>query len=301
MSNSEIFIENAEGETVILNLKSDTLKAGWYMIDSDIAEQLLENNLKNRQITIKKIIDHSYRMQTNLFKVNGQGLSFDVEGNLQDGQHRLLSIIKSKKCYPFVIATGIPTDAMPTYDTGKNRSIGDVFSLYGIPNHVTLSAAIMGYLKRNKGILGHMNIDTKIYATDCLNEYNTRPDFWKGLLNASSKIYKQNSIFSRSTLTGCAAYFHTNFNYDVNFILSYFEILLRLETTNNPILKKLQTLFHENAMPKNKAKLTSYAISYYLYFGFNEYILNTGRKTVPSPNNFEKELPAIVKSNKGIL
>jgi len=82
-------------------------------------------------------------MIDNLFLENGESIVFDLRGDLVDGQHRLLAIIKSGKSYNIPVVTGVLPHSMATYDTGKNRSARDVLQMNGFKYYSPLASFII--------------------------------------------------------------------------------------------------------------------------------------------------------------
>jgi hypothetical protein len=66
------------------------------------------------------------------WKENGQGLLFDKDGNLIDGQHRCLGCILSGVSIRILVTTGVDSDAVDTIDTGSTRTAVDVLSMTGM-------------------------------------------------------------------------------------------------------------------------------------------------------------------------
>lgn len=96
-----------------------------------LAENYLKFNDKNRKPSDNILKFLTNEMLNNRFKENGESIVFDWSNRLNDGQHRLLAIIKSGRSFTIPVVTGVEPLAMATYDTGKNRSAGDVLSMNG--------------------------------------------------------------------------------------------------------------------------------------------------------------------------
>jgi hypothetical protein len=118
-------------------------------VTPELAKNYLRFNLKNRKPSPNHIDFLSNEMKKELFLENGESIIFDKYGNLKDGQHRLLAIIKSSKSYNIPIVRGVEPDVMATYDTGKNRSAADVLSLNGYKSCNNISSLIKAFDKYN--------------------------------------------------------------------------------------------------------------------------------------------------------
>jgi len=113
------------------------------LVTPQVAENYLRFNIKNRKASLDHVAFLSKEMSAGRFIENGESIIFDKYGELKDGQHRLLSIIKSGKSYIIPIVRGVESHSMATYDTGKNRSAADVLSLNGYKNTSKLATLII--------------------------------------------------------------------------------------------------------------------------------------------------------------
>lgn len=124
-------------------------------IGPSLAQSFLEKNLNNRRADKNRIAKYVADMKSGYWCFNGDAIRFDKSGNLIDGQHRLLSIIKADKSFTFLVIRNVIEESKRTIDTGKARSGGDVLSLFagvGARDAGVLSAAISTLLLYKKGI-----------------------------------------------------------------------------------------------------------------------------------------------------
>jgi hypothetical protein len=122
---------------------NERMKVKLQLITPAIAENYLRYNIRNRKATGRLIRFLSNQMIDNLFLENGESIVFDLRGDLVDGQHRLLAIIKSGKSYNIPVVTGVLPHSMATYDTGKNRSARDVLQMNGFKYYSPLASFII--------------------------------------------------------------------------------------------------------------------------------------------------------------
>jgi|TARA_R110000744_G_C19210089_1_gene545944 hypothetical protein len=131
-------------------MKQTNLSVELTYVTPELAENYLRFNNKNRNVGLKNIEFLVSEMRNGRFIENGESIVFDKNGALKDGQHRLLSIVKSGKSYFIPVVRGVEPIAMATYDTGKNRSASDILSLNGFKDTNTLSAFILAISKYSK-------------------------------------------------------------------------------------------------------------------------------------------------------
>jgi hypothetical protein len=134
-------ILNRVGYSNVTKKKSD-ISVSLVYITPEIAEHYLSYNTQNRKESVKSINFLTEQMNKGLFIENGESIVFDKNMKLTDGQHRLMSIIRSGKSYHIPVVKGVDIKSMATYDTGKNRSSADVLSINGFKNANLLSTFI---------------------------------------------------------------------------------------------------------------------------------------------------------------
>lgn len=102
-------------------------------ITPEIAKEYLKHNTKNRNINRRSVESLARDMKNGRFLHTHQGIAFDSEGTLIDGQHRLLAIVLADKPIEINVTRGLPPEAALFTDRGVSKSLGDImrFSDYG--------------------------------------------------------------------------------------------------------------------------------------------------------------------------
>lgn len=86
-------------------------------VTPEIAERWLKNNGKNRKLSIVHAKKLAAVMAAGKWSLNGQTISFDDQGRLLDGQHRLTAIVLSGVPVDMAVATEVVDErAFQTYD-----------------------------------------------------------------------------------------------------------------------------------------------------------------------------------------
>ena len=99
------------------------------LITPELAARYLELNIINRPVGTVWVIQLSRMMAARQYSLHHQGIAFDVDGFLIDGQHRLLAIIRSGVAVEMMVTRNVPAGAQLTADDHKHRSAGDSLSL----------------------------------------------------------------------------------------------------------------------------------------------------------------------------
>lgn len=122
-------------------------------VTPEVAQSWLRHNYRNRNQRKLGIRDYASDIAQERYDINGTTITFsrplrDGEDEnvpvgsviLIDGQHRLESCVKAGKPFVTYVAFGIKPEARRTVDTGIKRTLGDVFSMDGEVNAMSLAA-----------------------------------------------------------------------------------------------------------------------------------------------------------------
>jgi len=105
-----------------------------------IAEQYLSKNIKNRSISQSRVSGYANDMKEGRWLFNPNPVSFDVTGELIDGQHRLLAVIESGCEIDMLILYGAPEASKAIIDFNRPRSASDILKIEGYADANNISA-----------------------------------------------------------------------------------------------------------------------------------------------------------------
>jgi hypothetical protein len=119
------------------------------------AAELLEANTTNRPLSKPVVRAFAEAMKRGDWLVTHQGIAFDVNGVLVDGQHRLAAIIEADLPVELTVFTDVAEDTFDVLDTGKRRNAADVLAIEGEKNSTMLAAMVRTvWLYENRPDLG---------------------------------------------------------------------------------------------------------------------------------------------------
>ena len=99
-------------------------------ITPELASLYIQKNIpNNRRIDANRVASYALAMKSGDWKCTHQGIGFDTDGNLIDGQHRLSAIIRSGVTVRMAVTTGIEKNALYNIDTAKSRTINDLMQI----------------------------------------------------------------------------------------------------------------------------------------------------------------------------
>ena len=111
-------------------------------ITPDRAAELLEANSTNRPVSKAVVRSFAEAMRRGEWMVTHQGIAFDVNGVLVDGQHRLAAIIEADRPVELTVFTEVGEGTFDVLDTGKRRTAADVLAIEGEKSSTMLAAMV---------------------------------------------------------------------------------------------------------------------------------------------------------------
>lgn len=163
-------------------LPDHNMKFKVVMMTPEWAEDLLEHNHSyNRNPKDKRIASYAREMASGLWRLTHQAIAVDEDGNLVDGQNRLMAVMRAGVEVPMVLVTGVPRKSMVGVDCGVTRNVADAAKVSGKPLPATQYASVarimmagLGY--GSKQSLGNQEVlhfignhkDAMAFSFDCL-------------------------------------------------------------------------------------------------------------------------------------
>jgi hypothetical protein len=113
---------------------SSKLRIEQVNISPGIAQAWLDRNLRNRRVRRALVRRLASDIRNDKWEVSGDAIRFDTDGNLIDGQHRLMACVEAGKAIRSFVVYGLDQSVQNVIDTGTVRSKGDMLALYGVSN-----------------------------------------------------------------------------------------------------------------------------------------------------------------------
>ncbi|MFB8239855.1 hypothetical protein ACFC58_25225 [Kitasatospora purpeofusca] len=111
-------------------------------VTPEIAASFMARNSVNRRLDQGHVQALVEAILHDEWKLTHQGIGFDTNGRLLDGQHRLSAIIEADRPVEMFVWDGLPEDVFPVLDTVKRRSAADALSSTGEKYLTLLSSTI---------------------------------------------------------------------------------------------------------------------------------------------------------------
>ncbi|HEY8984942.1 MAG TPA: hypothetical protein VIU15_35880 [Streptomyces sp.] len=114
------------------------------VITPELARDWLLLNTQNRPLSKAFVQQIAQQIERGEWQLTHQGIAFDEDGTLIDGQHRLAAVVKANVPVQCVVARGVAKSAFTVMDTGRKRSGRDALALAGEEHSTHLAAALRG-------------------------------------------------------------------------------------------------------------------------------------------------------------
>lgn len=110
-------------------------------ITPQLAEEWLGRNTHNRHVSETKVAEYAGAIKRGEWGLNGEAISFDRDGKLLNGQHRLLAVLEAGKGIQSFVVRNLPPEAQETMDGGMKRGFHHVLQLRGYASAGQLASA----------------------------------------------------------------------------------------------------------------------------------------------------------------
>ncbi len=104
----------------------DLIQMRTVRITPEIAENFLSKNKSNRKHRKTVVINLTKILKKNDWVYTHQGIAFNKDGILIDGQHRLMAVVQSGVPARMCVFTNVPNEAFGVIDQGEKRSAYDI-------------------------------------------------------------------------------------------------------------------------------------------------------------------------------
>ncbi len=161
------------------------------IIDDSTALEWLDRNTDNRNI----LDDHVNRLVRDMiageFVLNGETITFDTNGRLIDGQHRLWAVVESKVAIDILVVWGLKPSVYDTVNTGKSKKATDFLRADHVKNANVVAAVCRMVLYHEHGQLSkqkHGNLSPTV--TEIQDVLRRHPELQESANWASGPVKK---------------------------------------------------------------------------------------------------------------
>lgn len=222
----------------------------------DMAEMFLGRNDHNRKVSETTVENYSHEIEGGRWAFNGEPIIISNTGELNDGQHRCLAVVKAQQPIDAILIVGVARDTRTTLDQGKTRTVGDYLAMEGHAySNVLGSAAGYVWLYRNRGTLA--TAGTRKWQRATKGEVMTTVKENPGLKRSVTAIYQKaaDAVGGKSIVAFCHFILSTISREDADRFIHSLMIGAGLKS-GDPILYVRNRLINERRKTANeKAEL----------------------------------------------
>ncbi|MBR4552878.1 MAG: hypothetical protein IKO20_04060 [Bacteroidaceae bacterium] len=194
-------------ETHILNrindVQVDEITTTRELITPEIAAEYLKRNTFNRPLIKRAVKIYADTIRKGQWLLTSQGISFNKNGELIDGQHRLSAIIEADMPVEMLVFRGVSNAAFQVLDTGKNRNAGQILAMAGVKSAQGMASVLRWtYNYDNHIALFDAGRNYKTLTNkDILQRYLANPVYYDLLNSKSNAFYgAAKGIFPKSAI-----------------------------------------------------------------------------------------------------
>lgn len=172
------------------------------------ASKWLEKNANNRSLRESTVLAYAADMKDGNWLPTYQGIAFDENGNLLDGQHRLAAVVRSGCTVGMMVTRGLPEavsgkriKTIDAVDRGASRTIKDLLKLqHGMMDNPYLIAACAA-------VIGQLCVHPKKQGRVTMNQTLGILELYKAdLLWLAANEPKKNKFLRKATILGPIAF-----------------------------------------------------------------------------------------------
>lgn len=242
-------------------------------INAAVAISYLDRNEGNRPLNMNTVSLYTQRMERGEFVLSNDAITFDAEGRLLNGQHRLKAVVQSDTDQPFLVLRGVPADTFTVMDDGKKRTPGDVLAITGIRGAIHMASTVRTVLllrarKRthNCGALSYRYSNEQI-RMECMRDLKG----YAAANDAGAACYRKLKIYSQSYYAGVMYYLSHDMGYSITEVEGFFRRLCGLTPTMNETVNRLRDVMINNMTTKGQT-MTALKRDVFLIKTWNAYV-----------------------------
>jgi hypothetical protein len=154
-----------------------------------MAQYVLDkHNGDNRTLSPSRVEKYANEMKYGNFILTAQGISFGKNGLLNNGQHRLAAVVRSRITVEFYVTFGEDRAAFSVIDTSAARTGGDILSIMKYKNANNLAAAARSLFSIEDGLTSKRKFG--LTNNDVLSFVESHPKL-PDAVSASQSIFKK--------------------------------------------------------------------------------------------------------------
>lgn len=274
--------------------QKNTVRTEVKLVTPEMAKNWMTGNTMNRRINKSYVTHYARQMVNGLWTLTGEPIIFSNSHKLLDGQHRLLAVIESNTPVEFLVVFNVQEECFKDINTGKNRTVGDIFSITGIKNYNNIAAGLRRYLglinkqTPSPGTVEQTSVSlfqAKTTAKELIDIYYKNQVLYDEIYNYAEGFYRGTRLLRISEYFAYVTYLHLHKKHTLSSVLGFFsQLSTGKNISNNSIYLLREKLINNKS---KKEKLGGQVINIFLIKVWNNYI--KGKEIKQLKFDFERE------------
>jgi len=186
-----------------------TLKSEIITLDPVQAREMLDKlNVRNRPLNPNTVETYSRIIKDGRWKTTHQGIAFDTNGSLIDGQHRLAAIANAGVPVKIMVTHNVDPDEFAVIDVGRRRTPADALGIAGIEHNRNQIASVARFLRNYDRLDQSGWTDKHTARLDNSNILDAVEDYGPAKINSAARIGTTHGRLSGINITVLSAFFY---------------------------------------------------------------------------------------------
>jgi hypothetical protein len=178
-------------------------------LDPIQAREWLDNhNTRNRPLNPNTVEMYARVIKDGRWKVTHQGIAFDTNGALIDGQHRLAAIALAGVPVRIMVTRNVDPDEFSVIDVGRRRTPADALGIAGIEHNRNQIASVARFLRNYDRLDQGGWTDKHTARLDNSNILDAVEDYGSTKINSAVRIGATHGRLSGINITVLSAFFY---------------------------------------------------------------------------------------------
>lgn len=246
------------------------------------AKEYLDKSGGNRNISKPVVESYAASMRAGKWLLNGEAITFDIDGVLLNGHHRLHAVILAQVPIKTFVTRGVEHECFTTYDCGRHRTVGQLIGMQGIKNYNIVASAVSLASRLVNGYRvseGSGAKDMRKSNSDMIDFFNHDRDFFVEIGQIVRSVTSNVRIIEGSIIGGSIYYLVRIGGYDLDYIINFFRQLCSLDTSKNKSIDLFRKRLIQNSA-SSTSKMPRQLVFALLVKTWNAYVTNRTIKSL---------------------
>lgn len=190
-------------------MATKTLKSEIMTMTPESAREILDRtNRHNRPLNPNTVDNYSKVIKEGRWRTTHQGIAFDSNGALIDGQHRLAAIAQSGVPVEIMVTHNVDPEEFAVIDIGRRRTPADALGVAGIEHNRNQIASVARFLRNYDRLDQSGWTDKHSARLDNSNIIDAVNDYGPAKINSAVRIGTTHGRLSGINITALSAFFY---------------------------------------------------------------------------------------------